>query len=386
MLQVIAGGLTEERRGTGGRALSALGLLDAEASPKATTETPARGLAAKTKSRRTPWIDELLAAVPPGSRIRGAYDLFILEREGRDLSDDTMAWYENMLGEFVGWVGATHPELRSPEDIQKEHVSAYRVYLKGRPVRHPGARGETLSKEALLGSQRAVRTFFGWALEDGYAIDERILGLKKTKLPKKEADVFHISQIRGMLGACATETERVALRIFTGTGARLSEVGGISTRADDGLPDLMTDSMDRGHADVRLRWTTTKGEKTRRVRVCPTLVMAMRKYELRYRPESTSPLLLISERTHQPLRSRGFDTLMGRLQQRVGYRVHAHAFRHTFATVAVQMGWNLERLRAAMGHEDYDCLLRYVKLATVRDLGDLNDWKEFIAAPITVAA
>jgi hypothetical protein len=25
-------------------------------------------------------------------------------------------------------------------------------------------------------------------------------------------------------------------------------------------------------------------------------------------------------------------------------------FRHTFATVACQMGWNFERLRAAMGH------------------------------------
>lgn len=384
MFQVISGGPAITRP-PAGRSRPAADHRADPVFPMARPESPLSA-AIRRGSRRSPWIDELLAAGSPGSRIRGAYDLFLLEREGRDLSDATMAFYENMVGEFVGWLGIQHPELAALEDVTKEHVSEYRVYLKSRPARRPCAHGGTLSKEALVGSQRALRTFFGWARDDGYRIDERILGLKKTKLPQKEADLFHINQMREMLSACSTETERVALRIFVGTGARLSEVGGISTRGEDGLSDLMTDSLDRGHADLRLRWTTTKGQKTRRVRVCPRLVMAMRKYELRYRPESTSPHLLISERTHRPLQARGFDTLMGRLQRRVGYRVHAHAFRHTFATVAVQMGWNLERLRAAMGHEDYDVLLRYVKLATVRDLGALDDWTEFIAVPITVAA
>lgn len=41
---------------------------------------------------------------------------------------------------------------------------------------------------------------------------------------------------------------------------------------------------------------------------------------------------------------------MDRLQRRVGFRVHAHAFRHTYATVATKLGWNFEHLRAAMGH------------------------------------
>jgi hypothetical protein len=58
------------------------------------------------------------------------------------------------------------------------------------------------------------------------------------------------------------------------------------------------------------------------------------------------------------------DAMMDRLQRRVGFRVHAHAFRHTFATVATQLGWNFERLRAAMGHADYNVLQRYVRLAT----------------------
>ncbi|HZU17492.1 MAG TPA: tyrosine-type recombinase/integrase [Candidatus Dormibacteraeota bacterium] len=70
--------------------------------------------------------------------------------------------------------------------------------------------------------------------------------------------------------------------------------------------------------------------------------------------------------------------MMDHLERRVGFRVHAHALRHTFATVATKLGWNFEHLRAAMGHADYKELQRYVRLATERDLGARRDWLEFI--------
>jgi len=69
---------------------------------------------------------------------------------------------------------------------------------------------------------------------------------------------------------------------------------------------------------------------------------------------------------------------MDRFTHRVGFRVHAHAFRHTFATVAAKKGWNFEHLRAAMGHSDYGMLQRYVRLASERDLGSRADWLELI--------
>ncbi len=50
--------------------------------------------------------------------------------------------------------------------------------------------------------------------------------------------------------------------------------------------------------------------------------------------------------------------MIDRLTARTGFRVHAHAFRHTFATVAAKMGWNFEHLRTAMGHSDYGMLQR----------------------------
>jgi hypothetical protein len=70
---------------------------------------------------------------------------------------------------------------------------------------------------------------------------------------------------------------------------------------------------------------------------------------------------------------------MDRLENRVGFHFHADAFRHTFATVACQAGWNLERLRAAMGDADYAVLHRYVRLGSEQDLGALSEWSCLIA-------
>jgi integrase len=147
------------------------------------------------------------------------------------------------------------------------------------------------------------------------------------------------------------------------------------------MPDLMLDSMDRGRAELRVRSDGgAKGSKSRRVPITPKLAAAMKRYASLDRPESDSPALLLNRRG-KPFLAGGIDAMMDRFKERVGFRVHAHAFRHTFATVATQGGWNLERLRVAMGHWDYSVLKRYVELSMQRDLGPLKDWRELIALP-----
>jgi integrase len=135
------------------------------------------------------------------------------------------------------------------------------------------------------------------------------------------------------------------------------------------MSDLMADSMERGRAELRVRWDAgAKGQKTRRVPITPQLAVAIRRYASKVRPEVKHPQLLIGVR-HRPFVRWGIDSMMDRLEARVGFRVHAHAFRHTFATVATQNDWNLEKLRSAMGHSDYTVLQNYVSLASERDLG-----------------
>jgi hypothetical protein len=115
----------------------------------------------------------------------------------------------------------------------------------------------------------------------------------------------------------------------------------------------------------------------RRVPITPKLAAGIKRYEARQRPQVPYPELLINH-LGRPYRRYGINEMMDRLMKRTGFRVHAHAFRHTFATVAPKLGWNFEHLRAAMSHADYAVLQRYVRLATDRDLGPLRKWTDLI--------
>ena len=311
--------------------------------------------------------------------VRDAVSLFILERRAERRRPATIRDYEHQLGQFCTWLLEQDVNGDELEDVPKAVVLAYRLHLQERP-RLDGRPGG-LENSTLVASQRALRTFFGWAVDEGYTVDPRILKLRKTRVPQKDATVFTLDQLRRILAAAPTPTEALAIRLLVGTGVRLSEAIGVCLRGPDGLPDLETDTLGRGYASLRIRWDGgAKGLKTRRTPVALPLTKAIRRYELRVRTHVETPQLLINRcgRAYTPF---GMNSVMDRIEKRVGFRVHAHAFRHTWATVMVQMGWSLEHVRSYIGHADYMTLHRYVRLATERDLGPLTQWEEFVARP-----
>src|SRR6266536_1633726 len=176
--------------------------------------------------------------------------------------------------------------------------------------------------------------FLRWAFDEGFGVKEEVLRFKAPHREQREATVYHIVQVRQILVACENPTEELAVKIMIGSGVRLSELCGLALRGPDGVSDLMLDSLDRGRAELRVRSDGgAKGFKTRRVPITPKLAAAMKRYASLHRPESDSPVLLLNRRG-QPFLKGGIDAMMDRLKLRAGFRVHAPAFRHTFATVA----------------------------------------------------
>jgi len=60
--------------------------------------------------------------------------------------------------------------------------------------------------------------------------------------------------------------------------------------------------------------------------------------------------------------------MLQRIRAKVGFPLHAHRFRHTFATEYLRRGGEMERLRRILGHTTYLMVMRYVHL----DKGDLG--------------
>ena len=311
------------------------------------------------------------------SAIEAAYQHFRLDKQGSLVSPKTLRHYEWTIRPFLRWLDDQHPQVARFEQLGVDLVREYRVWVAQRPTN----RGRLPEPATLNDLHRLLMTFLRWAEDEGYAVDPRMRRLKAPRVPLKEATVFHIAQLRHVLAACNAERpqEELIARMLVGSGVRAAELCGRAVRAPDGLPALMRDSLDRGRVELRVRWDAgAKGKKSRRVPITPKLAAAIKRYEARHRDHARVPTILVNDRglSYTPW---GIDQLMDRLEKRVGFHIHAHAFRHTFATVACQAGWNLERLRAAMGHADYAVLHRYVRLSSERDLGPLDDWSNFIA-------
>jgi integrase len=261
-------------------------------------------------------------------------------------------------------------------------VTVIRGYRLDLARRRSERTGRPYEPATILDAHRLLITFLRWAAAEEYTVDPRILKLKAPKVPSKEATVYHVKQLRAILAACDPKLpqEELVVRLLVGGGVRASEVCGLAVEGPDGLSDLMLDSLTRGRVELRVRWDGgAKGRKSRRVPITPRLASAIKRYQARHRRVADVNTLLVNERGGSYTRF-GIDAMMDRLEARVRFKVHAHGFRHTFATVATKLGWNFEHLRAAMGHANYAMLQRYVRLASERDLGPLKDWSEFIVA------
>jgi site-specific recombinase XerD len=93
----------------------------------------------------------------------------------------------------------------------------------------------------------------------------------------------------------------------------------------------------------------------------------MIRYINRSRPESTFPNLLLLA-AGRPVSVQTACELLQRLHKKLGFPLHAHRFRHTFATEYLRRGGEMERLRRILGHTTYSMVMRYVHL----DKGDLG--------------
>jgi site-specific recombinase XerD len=142
------------------------------------------------------------------------YEHFRLERQGALLSPKTLIYYDETVLPFLRWLEAEG--VRRFDEIDVGRVRTYRAFLATKM----GKWGRPLAPKTILESHRAVLCFMRWARREGYAVDARILELTAPRVPDKEPTVYHIAQVRKILGACNPRipTEDLVVRILVGSG------------------------------------------------------------------------------------------------------------------------------------------------------------------------
>jgi integrase len=267
-----------------------------------------------------------------------------LRVEGR--SPRTLRWYRHHIEAYLGAGGATSLSALDAAELRR-----YICSLQDRGLSDNSVRGAFLS----------IKCMCNWAAREGYAVDAGLLRVKTPRVAEKELVIYGKQQLGEVLNEAPAGWPRLAVRILVGTGLRISE-----------LCDLILEDFEDDGEAAFLKVRRGKGAKFRRVPLSHRLRRDVSRWCNHDRPDAPHQHILAT-RSGGVVSVGAVTRMLVRLSARVGFRVHAHRFRHTFATEYLRNEGSMERLRKILGHTSYQMVLRYVHLDRADLSRDFNE-------------
>ncbi len=275
-----------------------------------------------------------------------------LSLEAENKSKKTLETYLEAIRLFERFLrGKGMPE--GIGSINREHVEAFIADML------------TLWKPATASVRyRSLQQFFKWAVEDGEIKDSPMKNMKPPIVPVDPPPLLSIEQLRALIRACegqdyADRRDMALLRLFVDTGARRSEIAGLSV----------------GDVDWKIKAVVVTG-KGRSRRACPfgskaaraldRYIRARRSHRDADRPELWLGLA-------GPMTSGGiFQTLRKRAAKAGVDSVHPHLFRHGFAHAWLAAGGQESDLMQLTGWRSRSMLSRYAASAAAERARDAH--------------
>src|SRR6266542_4697168 len=273
--------------------------------------------------------------------VRALLREWLLELKVMGRSPRTIDWYQQKMDWYRSSGGA--------ENLEQLNAFELKRFLAEQQERG-------LSDNTIHGFFQVIKSFANWCAREEYPVDPSVLRMRPPKVALKEMSTYTSEQVQAIFDTAKAGWPQLAVKILLGTGIRVGA-----------LCNLLLEDVEDDEDTTFLKIKRGKGAKFRRVPVSQRLRREIIRYINKDRPNSEAPnlLLLVSGR---PVSILAACDLLQRLRRRLGFPLHAHKFRHTFATEYLRRGGEMERLRRILGHTTYSMVMRYVHL----DKGDLG--------------
>lgn len=254
-------------------------------------------------------------------------DSFLLEQRENELSDNTINQYDYILKEFLTYID---------NDFSKLKIINFKKYLK---------------EEKKL-SASSVNTWIVVINKYLKYINRKSLILKKERIQKEFSikEALTVKDYKRLLRHAKRRNDHQSyymMKILAMTGCRISE--------------LRYFTVENLNTFIEIK----SKNKIREIAVVPELLRELRKYSREQRIKSGT-LFPSFGKPSQMISPSGFWKRMQKIagSARVKKKkVHAHAFRHLYATVFLkQFPGNTPQLRDLMGHSSIETTSIYTKL------------------------
>ncbi len=284
---------------------------------------------------------------------------FKLSCQAEGKSPRTVEWYIAFLMRFHRFLEANG----FPTDlyqITRNHIRAFVLYLQAE-ARTPH-KGKLLSVFTVQGYVRTLKSFFSWAVREGYTESNVMAGVAVPKAPIKIINSFTPEQIARLAAACQREngtgTRNLAmLLVMLDCGIRVSELVNV---------DLVDVNLVEGYLRVR----SGKGSRERLVPIGSVVQKVLWKYMHQSRPQPVSGKItrLFLSCDGLPLTRNGVQQMLrrcGREAGITGVRCSPHTLRHTFAKTYLINGGDIFSLQRILGHSSLASVRAYLNLFAI---------------------
>ena len=283
-----------------------------------------------------------------------AVEYFIIDQRLKGNTEKTVRGYQDFLKRFVEWLALKN--VIDISDLTLARINEYQLYIDAKPSERGG--NEKLTKRTVQTYMRHIKIFISFCFSEAFISEAIHL---KMKTPKSERPVIEI----------LTDDEvSVILSCFTKSETGLRNTAIILVMLDCGLRLEEFTRIKSNHINFEKGYMKVIG-KGRKERIVP-LGLKVRKSLLAYlykrrmadSPEDDQYFFLTDRRKR--MTTSCISSLMGRLKKFTDIsRLHAHLFRHTFATnFLVNNIGDVYELSRLLGHSELRTTEQYLQLAS----------------------
>ncbi len=267
--------------------------------------------------------------------LRALLDQWELAVQARGYSTGYISIVRLSVGLFADFL----PSVKEVEAITADDFRRFLADLRTRPPKV--GRKKQISSITINTYARMIKAFFSLLVQDQILTTNPLVLVPSPKKTKTIPKIYMEDDLIAVIRTAEKNTRDMAvLLLFLDSGIRLKELSSAS------LGNLDTKS---GSVKV-----LGKGGKERFAYFSQATAGYLDRYinELRPVGQPDEPIFLLE--TGHALTARGIQSLLLRLGKKAGIseRLSPHKLRHTWATLSLKNGGNLEYIRKLLGHTD----------------------------------
>ena len=250
---------------------------------------------------------------------------------------------------------------RKLDDIRAEHLNKfYQTLSKAGMNKNDSSKKTGLSAKTIREHHRLISMVFSQALKENlvqYNIAERAT---PPKVERREAEHYELSLIRDILKALESEDLKwnCLMNVMIASGCRLGEVMGLRWNCVDFENSRILIKNNLQYLPSKgVYETTTKTGEERYVSLPDSVMNLLRSWKAQQSDISGNLVIngfcFTKEDGIEPMHPQSVKCFLDRFSKRHGFpHLHAHAFRHSQATLLIASGSDIVSVSKRLGHKD----------------------------------